>query len=506
MKNLIEVSKIITMKKIRKIEIFDDNSLKNKSSKFNEFYDQLTSNKFRNDRDAATALYGCSPKDARYRQLKSRFRRRLLNTLFFLDINKAQTSNYDRALYTCHREWAQIMILQQYQAHQSAESLTKSLFTVAQKYNLTDIALNCLRLLREYAAGVGDSKAYTEYNNRAEEYSRIQRAEMQAEELYQQVMIDYMRTLGIDEETDKRIEQYSNTLLALSEEFSSSTIMLHAYLVWAIRFEMRNDHDTLLEICDRAIQAIESSPDNYPQDKLLNFQTKKMLAYLHLQDYNKGQRSAEGVLQGCKEGTEEWLHFMEYYLLLALHTAQYIQALAIFNRAATKTSFRKLDSRLRDRWSLYEAYIHFANSLTHVGAKVAALRGMKGFQLASFLQDEQGIVPKGKVLQLMSIVLQIMFLLQKRKLNLVDAQIQKLQYIANRQLKKGVHNRHIQFVRLLQQLRKANYDLEELKGTEKYLQRMANTPFRYRGLTEQLEIIPYEQLWPLVTTALTPAQ
>ncbi len=87
MKNLIEISKIVTKKKVKKIEIFDDHSLKHKNSKFNEFYEALMSNKFRNDRDAASFLYSCSPTDDKYRQLKSRFRKRLLNTLFFLDVN-----------------------------------------------------------------------------------------------------------------------------------------------------------------------------------------------------------------------------------------------------------------------------------------------------------------------------------------------------------------------------------------------------------------------------------
>ena len=41
MKNLIEISKIVTKKKVKKIEIFDDHSLKHKNSKFNEFYEAL---------------------------------------------------------------------------------------------------------------------------------------------------------------------------------------------------------------------------------------------------------------------------------------------------------------------------------------------------------------------------------------------------------------------------------------------------------------------------------
>ena len=73
MKNLIEISKIVTKRKVKKIEIFDEHSLRHKSSKFNEFYEALLANKFKNDRDAASFLYDCSPTDAKYRQLKSRF-------------------------------------------------------------------------------------------------------------------------------------------------------------------------------------------------------------------------------------------------------------------------------------------------------------------------------------------------------------------------------------------------------------------------------------------------
>ena len=125
MKNLIEISKIVTKKKVRKIEIFDDHSLKNKNSKFNEFYEALMANKFKNDRDAASFLYGCSPTDDKYRQLKSRFRKRLLNTLFFLDVNVPSTSNYDRAYYSVNKDWTLVKILLSNNANLTAAALAR---------------------------------------------------------------------------------------------------------------------------------------------------------------------------------------------------------------------------------------------------------------------------------------------------------------------------------------------------------------------------------------------
>ena len=46
MKNLLEIAGIVTKKKVKKIEIFDEHSLRNKSSKFNEFYDIIKHKEF----------------------------------------------------------------------------------------------------------------------------------------------------------------------------------------------------------------------------------------------------------------------------------------------------------------------------------------------------------------------------------------------------------------------------------------------------------------------------
>ncbi|HMW75311.1 MAG TPA: hypothetical protein PKD40_06625, partial [Saprospiraceae bacterium] len=102
MKHLLEISNIVSWKKVKKIEIFDEASLKNKSSKLNEFFEALMDGKFKTDRDAAALLYQSSPTDDKYRQLKSRFRKRLLNTLFFIDINLPSASNYTRAYFSCN--------------------------------------------------------------------------------------------------------------------------------------------------------------------------------------------------------------------------------------------------------------------------------------------------------------------------------------------------------------------------------------------------------------------
>ena len=285
MKNLIEVAKIVTKKKVKKIEIFDDTSLKNKNSKFNEFYEALMANKFRNDRDAATFLYECSPTDDKYRQLKSRFRKRLLNTLFFLDINLPDTSGYDRAYFSCNKDWTLVKILLANEAPFTAATLARQILTVALKYRFADLIVNCSRILRTYCSETDDEKEFEEYDQYIKQYADILDAEIRSEELYQRVFMNYLKPPDEKFNLKERIDTYCDALIGLSETYDSPVIVYNTYLVWTYRYEMLLDYEGMIEVCSRAEQYVTDNPDFYQEEKVTTFQLKKMSAFLHLKDY-----------------------------------------------------------------------------------------------------------------------------------------------------------------------------------------------------------------------------
>jgi hypothetical protein len=100
------------------------------------------------------------------------------------------------------------------------------------------------------------------------------------------------------------------------------------------------------------------------------------------------------------------------------------------------------------------------------------------------------------------IIAQILFFLEKKSFSQITERIERLKSYANRQLKKEEYYRAIQFIRLIQQLVKADYQIENLSNVEKYYQRLLETPFFYRGLIPELEIIPYEKLWDMIISRL----
>lgn len=502
MKNLIEISKIVTKKKVKKIEIFDDHSLKHKNSKFNEFYEALMAGKFKNDRDAADFLYSCNPTDDKYRQLKSRFRKRLLNTLFFLDVNLPSTSNYDRAYYSCNKDWTLVKILLTNDAPHTASALARQILTTALKYKFADVIVNCSRILRRYAADQDDERNYETYDQYSKQFQNVLDAEIRSEELYQRVIMNYHKEASKNSILTERIDTYCDALVGLSEIYDSPIVIYNMYLVWTYRYEMLKDFQAMREVCNKAENYIEQNPTYYQEEKLATFQVKKMSAYLHLRDWKNGKINAEKCLQSFPEGSSTWFTFMEYYVLLAIHTDNYINAIAIYNKATGQSKFKKLPALAKEKWKIYDYYLNFIIESQGESNPVLLTQRKKSFRVQRFLNDPVLYPKDQRIFTVLVVIGQILFFLEKKSYNAVTERVDRLKSYANRQLKKEEYFRSIQFIRLLQQLVKAEYQVENLSNVDKYYNRLIETPFFYRGLIAELEVMPYEKIWNLILSRL----
>lgn len=458
--------------------------------------------KFKNDRDAASFLYGCSPTDDKYRQLKSRFRKRLLNTLFFLDVNLPATSNYDRAYFSVNKDWTLVKILLSNNANHTAATLARQILSVALRFKFADVIVNCSRILRRYAAMEGDEKNYEEYDQYSKQYQNVLDAEIRSEELYQRVIMNYLKPPSKNTNLTEKIDTYCDALVGLSEVYDSPIVIYNMYLVWTYRYEMLRDFEAMLEVCNKAEAYIEENPIYYQDDKLATFQLKKMSAYLHMRDWKQGKINAEKCLQSFPEGSDTWYTFMEYYLLLAIHTDNYINAWAIYNQASSHSKFRKQDLNVREKWRIYNIYLNYIVESQGESNPVLKAQRKRSFRLQKFLTDPILYPKDQRIFTVLMVLAQVLFYLEKHSYDYLIEHIERLKSYANRQLKKEEYHRVIQFIRLLQQLMKADFEVERLSNVDKYYNRLIETPFFYRGLDAELEIIPYEKLWNLILSRL----
>jgi len=504
MKILKELSKIITKRKVFNIDIIDGNILKRKTSKLNKFYAGLINDQFQDDDDAAFYIYGSTPADERYRQLKTRFRRRLLNTLFFLEVKTPAKPNYKKALMNCEREWALTQILQLNNAQEVTYKLASNVFKTAKQYHFTNLLVESASLLRKIAAQKGDKTAFKTYNQYIHDYLPKREAEIQSEEALQWINQRYDQAIKKEKRDllKEEIVPYCDQLISLSERYDAPIVNYNMFLIWSIRYELQGDYEGMLEVCEQAEQYLNTHPYFYSLDKATPIQIKKMSAYLHTKVFQGGKKIVEQNLNTIPSGSPSWFTLHEYYLLTAIHTENYISALAIYNRAAIHKNFKAIKGVEAKKWTVFEAYLHYFIQVKKLNATISYDRKNRRFNLDQFLNNQYSYSKEVVNLNVQLVTAQILFLLEKQNLREISNKINHLCNYTLPHLKRNQNQRTLYFVRLLQQLIRSGYDIDALIYKSRNLQRLQEIPFYYKGRAEELEIIPYEQCWQKITMYL----
>ena len=188
--------------------------------------------------------------------------------------------------------------------------------------------------------------------------------------------------------------------------------------------------------------------------------------------------------------------------MLSMQTGNYINAMAVFNETSNHSKYKKLRTFNREKWKIYEVYLNYFLESDAALSLVAAAQKRKPFRASRFLNDPLLYPKDQRIFTVLMIIAQIMFFLDKRSYNSVTERIDRLKSYATRQLKKDEYFRAAQFVKLLQQLNKSGYQKSNLSNIDKYYERLKQRTFNYKGKINELEIVPYEDLWDHILTKL----
>jgi hypothetical protein len=497
MKELIEIAKILDRKKLSKIEIFDQQNLR-QDNKLTAFYQALQNGEFFTDADAAAVLYDTAPSDDRYRQIKSRFRRKLLNTFFFLGVAQPQKDDYQAFLYHCRRQLALVHILQNFGATQTALSEALQLQQAALKYKFAEIITDTARILRAWYAEQNDEKAFAGQNALIQQYMPVWESEQRSEELLLSVRMVWRAENNLSKTESDQIAAYANEALALSAKYDSPDISLSAFEIWMLQFEMEGDFHAAAEAGSQAEQYMNDHPTRASKDKKFLFSLGQLRAALHTRDFKKGRAIAEQAFRNASTGDPEWLKIMELYLLLNIHADNVLNAFAIFREAVSSKAVRNLPPEEQGNWDIFAAYVHFLMSLRPADQQFTLLPKEKQFQVQDFIEARVPYLPQKQNQTILIAIAQILFLFQTGRFNAASQQIEWLYKLSKTLERSKNFRRQILFIRLLNLLKTSDYRPSEMKKKEALLQELSQTPFRYRGGFSRLEIIPYEKLWEIV--------
>jgi hypothetical protein len=497
MKELLEITQILDKKKISKIEILDTNSLKQPNNLFARMYNGLYKEQFETDEQAAQELYQSPSTDARYRQLKSRFRKRLLNTFFFLDPNLSQLTGRTAALYSCRRNLALVHILRINGVTETALGEAQQIQNMAIRFGFPDMVVSSALIMREIHAGQNDEKNFSRQDKLIEEYEAVRQAEQLSEKYIQFIRLAYQSNEAMRPATLLEINARCDELLQLSEQHSAPLINFNAFEAWMLRFELEGDFTSAADVAEQAEGYLKKQPTHHDDEKLKLFALGRLRAALHSKDFKKGRAFAENAFRLIRPHAPERLRLMEFYLLLSIHTDSVLHAFAVYKDAVEHKQFQHAPETEQEKWSLFTPYMHLLMELRPLQQQFVISQKRKDFKIEEFVASPVPYLSQRENQTILIAIAQIMFFFHIRNLTAAGRQIIWLHKLAQNLTKKGIYPRQCAFINLLHELHKNEYRQPSSKRCDKFLETFNRHPFRYRGQLHELEIIPYEKLWEI---------
>jgi hypothetical protein len=493
MKNLQEIVAIVSKKRVKNVEMLDKST--REDSLMYQLYDGIRTGQFVTDNDAAKKLVQSTPHDPRYRKLKSYLKKRVINNLFYLDINDPYYSSYHKAYYSCSKNAALLNILGSHGARHSAVDLAKKTLKQARKQTINEVILTCARFLKDHYSFTGQRKKFEEMEDLVHRTLRTLQAELRAEDMYQDLIINYAHSVASHKELTQVARNYLKEAQALAKRHFSFHIQYNLHKIKILTYLIPGKYKTALRACDDWDRFI-AAHQHFAQDRITGrFLLYRLYCYLHLEDYKRSQSAAEQCRTLFTKGTNNYLIYLEYHFLVCMYASKFDEARAIYEEAMAQPKFAHTQDERKEKWRIFGAYLNYVDPDAH-----------EQFNLAKFL-NEVPIYEKDKRGYNVSIILiHILFLLKQGKMDQIYDRVDALSAYCSRWLSHEDNYRSNCFIKMLLIMTKEEFDYDRIeKLTAKYYAKLAATRFNYQGTMVDLEVIPYEKLWKLTMAELKAA-
>lgn len=501
MKELNRIVQLIDKNKPRKIEVLGNEE---STSRHAEMYNLLKEGHIITDADAALHFYGDAKAvtQTSYRQFKSKFKERLINTLFFLEKDNAEASDLQNATISIQKEWAAINIIYTKGDYLLATKLAEDLLPFAIKYELTEIVVYIAdRLRQSYGTQIANRIRYDELKKLQDDYMALWKLEILSRDIFHDIRMDYIKVSTFQSDTIEKAQKGWAILQPHLQNNSSYQLLTHAYIVGLAQYSsIPVDLEATINLCDEAINKL-SEKSYKPKKQIAIFMNQKIRCYIQLKNQIAGENAVKEALLLQDEGSMGWFKTLEYQTLLALHTHMYDLAFQIWNTVHKHKSFNLLSLQHSEIWQLFGAHLHFLVISGKVNPTIAQ---QSKFKSAKFINEIPTFSTDKEGMNVPSLIIQIAILIAEKKTSSIPDRLEALNKYWRRHIRKtdNSYRSHF-FIKMLQELPKANYNRLRLEARTKLMLRDLSTiPFDIAAQDVRSEIIPLEDLWAILLSLM----
>ena len=497
---LTDIVYVVDKNKIKNIRIIGnpDTDKNAKKSKIELLYEGLHYGTFKTDADAAAALGYTDEKEGAYIKLKHELKKRLVNTILFIDTEQAAFTDLDRARFLAKRDWVAIDFLWLRGARRSAVELAEYLFPITEKFEITFICLDIAKKLAGNFALDGNKKKYAYYAEAVKKYNRIFNAETEAELLYTQFASMNATNKSHKPEIYAMAKQCLKQL-EVYNDVNSVTYISFIGFIERIIYDGSKDFRKIIEVCERNNSLLKAKPFLHKVPIVVN-QYNIVAAHIMLRQYDEAQIVVNEYLSYLEIGANNWFKGIDIYITLCFQTDRFEKAHELYLHGKAQRSFKNLLLGDQERWILYSGYFDLFAAMrllkvTDKERRSLSIRRILG-SMPEANKDKRGM-------NIPLLILDIMMRMQQgehndsKKAEILFSRIENLSKYRQRHLKKESETfRSDVFIALAELLAKYAFQFKNLQAEANALYvRFQEKPYDVLNQPYEVEVINYEKAW-----------
>ena len=499
MLGLIELIETINRNKVAKVEVMGNPG--NYKGKMRQLYDGISSGEFKSDEEAMLALYGEKGSLTNYKKLKYRLEQRLINTAFFIDVNRASFDDGQKVYYNSYKNLAASKIILGRGNRKVSLRIAERTLPKVLEHDFPEIAVGFLRdLVYHYGNRKIDIKKFKKYSKLLNTQLKVLEATAKAMEYDTWIQINYFKRLVSIEELHEMAGVYRKELREYLKVTSSDRYILHAFNLFMNEYLLVNDHHNAIKVCEEGLGIVNRKPTPMKTGQAFFLQYLINL-YRQTKQYTKAEATIKEVLKlnAYPKGGNAYIAIYSKYLMVCFYQQDYQKAYEIYNSVTYKQDLRGLKKDIQDQFKLYEAFFNFFIAIGKIDITKSEYPPLPKFRLSKFLNDVPAFATDKRKHNITLIIIQVLFLVQQKKYDVVIDKVESLNMYCHRYLRKDDTFRSNCFIKLLLVLPKSNFNrIAVERNAKKLLERLKSVPLEEANQAEDLEVVPYDDLWGMV--------
>ncbi len=475
--------------------------IKETPTQISRFYEGIRKGNLTSDEVAAQAILNCSSDKQVYKDLKSKLRNRILNTVFFINPKKLKVDSlHNKTAIHCHKRWTAAKILHTIGAINIAVEIANQVLIQARKAEISHLVTDIALYLRFQSGALkGDQKKFEHYNQIFHHHKKIRDWEDKAQEYYIQLALYYVKSKAEKSAIHEKAKSFYEELEDAIYEYKTYKLAYFGGLIKLVIPMSINDYETAAEVCKETITLLDANPLNSSMGKAV-FIHQQLICCIQLKRFEEGEALATKALKYLKPGFYNWFKHQELYFLLSTHTKNYQRAYEVLTQTIDTRGYNSLDDNSKEVWRIYDMYTKYLISQ----GKIDVPKGQeKKVRLGKFLNEVPSYSQDKRGLNIAILIIQILFYVQRKDYDSAISRIKAIEKYCSRYLKRDNDFRNNCFIKMILQLPLAHFHpAAALRKADKLYSRLKSQPIDPGKQAHSIEIIPYEDLWEIAIGSL----